>query len=73
MKGDQFRVRNYVIQYGYDFVINAIETAIDLKNAREMSKKRMGMIPTVSKSEGEVRVIDMAKKMGIRIGGTDNG
>ena len=72
MRGDNLRIRRYLENYGYDFVMEAIETAIDLKNAREMSKKRMGMIPTVSRNEGEVRILDMAKKMNIRIGGSEN-
>lgn len=73
MRGDQFKVRDYIVHYGYDFVIDAIERAIDLKNAKEMSKQRQGMIPTVSRNEGECRIIEMAKKMSIRIGGADNG
>ena len=73
MRGDYLRVRRYAENYGYDFVIDAIETAIDLKNAREMSKKRMGIVPTVGKNEGEIRVLEMARKMNIRIGGADNG
>ena len=73
MRGDQFKVRDYIVHYGYDFVIDAIERAIDLKNAKEMSKQRKGMIPTVSRNEGECRIIEMAKKMSIRIGGVDNG
>ena len=73
MRGDYLRVRRYAENYGYDFVIDAIETAIDLKNAREMSKQRMGIGPTVGKNEGEIRVLEMARKMNIRIGGADNG
>ena len=69
MKGDDLKVRNYVKSYGYDFVLDAIETAIDLKNAREMSRKRMGIVPTVKKREGEFRIIEMANQMKIRIGG----
>ena len=47
MKGDDLKVRNYVKSYGYDFVLDAIETAIDLKNAREMSRKRMGIVSAI--------------------------
>lgn len=73
MRGDYLKIRRYAENYGYDFIIAAIETAIDLKTAREMSKKRMGIIPTVGKKEGEYRILEMASKMKIRIGGDDNG
>ena len=73
MRGDYLKIRRYAENYGYDFVINAIERAIDLKDAKEMSKKRMGILPTVSKNEGEYRILELATKMNVRIGGEDNG
>lgn len=73
MRGDNLKIRKYVEYYGYDFCIDAIETAIDLKNAREMSRKRLGVMPSISKKEGEYRILELAKKMSIRIGGDVNG
>ena len=67
MAGDYLKVKAYIQEYGYEFVVAAIERAVDLKNAREMAKDQM-KAPTVSRRNGEARILMMANERGVKIG-----
>ena len=64
-KGDSFKVNAWIKEYGYAFVVEAVEKAIDLKNAREMEYRPFSQVK--SKKEAEARIINKAKEMGVRL------
>lgn len=67
MRGDQNKLRIYIKDYGIEFVIEAVEAAIDLKNAEEMGS--LGRHATASRRESEARILDLSKSMGVKLYG----
>ena len=64
MRGDGNKVSAYIQQYGVEFVLDAIEKAVYQKEAEEMMLKKLKTDHRMS----EVRIVRLAKEMGVRIG-----
>lgn len=62
------RVKGYVTNYGIDFVIAAIERAIDLKESKELRKAMLNARSRKAKREGEIKIMLKAKELGVRLG-----
>lgn len=58
------RIRAYVKNYGAEFVLDVVEKAVKQKEAEEMQMRQIKTDKRVS----EVRIIELAKKMGVKLG-----
>ena len=67
MKGWDMKVRAYVKEYGSDFVINALDKAVERREAEEMSIRRLSLDST-DKGKRVLRITQMARDMGVRLG-----
>lgn len=65
MRKDNLKLKAYIEEYGYSFVLEAIEKAIDERTASEL---RRGVAKkTIDKAYGEARIIRKAQEMGVRL------
>ena len=67
MKGWDLKVRAYVKEYGSDFVIDVLDKAVERREAEEMSIRRLSLDST-DKRKNVLRITQMAKDMGVRLG-----
>ena len=67
MRGDQNKLRIYIKEFGIEFVLEAVENAIDLKNAEDMGS--LGRHATATRRESEARILNLLKDLGVKLYG----
>lgn len=66
MRGDSFKLKALIKEYGSEFCVDAIQKAAEVKEAGEMLKKGRH-IKTMNKRESEARILMMANDMRVRL------
>lgn len=66
-RGEWIKIQAYANEYGWRMVIDAVERAARVREAEQMI--RYGAIPRNNKTKGELRIIQKAEEMGVKLNG----
>ena len=65
MRGDMVKIKQYIKDYGIDYILEAVEKAVKQKEAEDMMMRKL---KSDKKRLNEARIYEKAKEMGVRLG-----